>query len=82
MVKEYTLPDGYKPFNDGFGKRMVDKLSKQGVEGLPFNDEAAVDLFGVGWWKYDPQKATALLESVGFKKNGKKWMLPDGNLGK
>lgn len=77
-LKEYTLPDGYKPFNDGFGKRMVDKLSKQGVEGLPFNDEAAVDLFGVGWWKYDPQKATALLESVGFKKNGKKWMLPDG----
>lgn len=32
-----------------------------------------------GWWKYDPQKAAQLLESVGFKRGADgKWLLPDG----
>lgn len=29
-------------------------------------------------YKYDPEKAASLLESVGFRKTGGHWMLPDG----
>jgi len=39
-----------------------------------------VDLFGVGWWKYDPDKATEMLEAAGFSKDGSgNWHLPGGS---
>ncbi|MCB0185372.1 MAG: hypothetical protein KDE31_13965 [Caldilineaceae bacterium] len=38
-----------------------------------------IDLFGVGWWKYDVDQAAKLLESVGFTRDdGGNWLLPDG----
>ena len=32
----------------------------------------------MGWWKPNPQAATELLQKAGFKKEGGKWLMPDG----
>lgn len=79
-LKAMTLPDGYKPFDPNFAKDMAEMFKQQGVGAdLPTTDDALVDLFGVGWWKYDVEEAGKLLESVGFKKDANgKWLLPDG----
>ncbi|MDE2638308.1 MAG: ABC transporter substrate-binding protein, partial [Chloroflexota bacterium] len=37
-----------------------------------------VDLFGVGWWKQDPAKATEMLEAEGFTLQDGAWHKPDG----
>ena len=77
-LKEFALEDGYKPFDDSYAKAMVDMLNQQGIEGLPTTDEEMIDIFGVGWWKYDTEKAAELLEKHGFTQKDGKWMLPDG----
>ena len=77
-LKEFALEDGYKPFDDSYAKAMVDMLNQQGVEGLPTSEQEMIDVFGVGWWKYDIEKAAELLEKSGFTKKDDKWMLPDG----
>jgi peptide/nickel transport system substrate-binding protein len=77
---DFTLPDGYKPFDGDFAVKMAQTLTEQGIEGLPTDEAALIDLFGVGWWKYDPAKATELLTAQGFTQDGSgKWMLPDGS---
>lgn len=73
-----TLPDGYKPFDGNFATRMAARMTREGQESIPTTPAGARALFGVGWWKFDPTKAGQLLESVGFKKNGRQWMKPDG----
>jgi len=74
-----TLPDGYKPFDANFATRMAARLTREGVESIPTQPADARALFGQGWWKHDEAKATQLLESVGFKKSGAKWLKPDGS---
>lgn len=78
-LTEFAFEDGYKPFDPDFAVKIAETLKSQGVEGLPEDEQALVDLFGVGWWKYDPAKATELLEKNGFTKDANgKWLLPDG----
>ncbi len=79
-LKAMTLPDGYKPFDPNFAKDIADMLKQQGVGAdLPTTDDKLVDLFGVGWWKYDVDEAAKLLESVKFTRDANgKWLLPDG----
>ncbi|WP_274362900.1 ABC transporter substrate-binding protein [Paenibacillus thermotolerans] len=77
-LKEFQLADGYKPFDDSYAQDIVEVLKQQGVEGLPTDNEEIVNTFGVGWWKYDPDKAAELLEKHGFKKDGDRWLKPDG----
>lgn len=77
-LKDFALADGYKPFDDSYASSMVKTLSDQGVEGLPTDPEEITNVFGVGWFKYDTEKAYQLLEKNGFTKSGDKWMLPDG----
>lgn len=77
-LKGFALPDGYKPFDAEFATRMGKRLTAEKVAGLPTGDAELRKLFGVGWWKFDPAKATALLQSVGFKKTENAWLLPDG----
>jgi len=74
------LPDGYKPFDPSFAVEMARIFNEQGVGGdLPTSEEELVDLFGVGWWKYDVEQADKLLESIGFTRDAAgKWLLPDG----
>jgi peptide/nickel transport system substrate-binding protein len=75
-----TLPDGYQPFDPNFAVDLAAMLTEQGVGGdLPTTEEELIDLFGVGWWKFDVEQAAKLLESVGFTRDGDgKWLLPDG----
>jgi peptide/nickel transport system substrate-binding protein len=75
-----TLPDGYAPFDPNFATDMAAIFNEQGVGGdLPATEEELIDLFGVGWWKYDVDQAAKLLEEVGFTRNADgKWLNPDG----
>lgn len=77
-LKEFTLSDGYKPFDPNFAAEIVEMLKKEGVEGLPTEPQAMIDVFGVGWWRYDPEQAEKMLTRNGFSKKDGKWLLPDG----
>lgn len=77
-LKGFALPDGYKPFDSEFAIRMGKRLAAEKIPGLPTGDAELRKLFGVGWWKFDPAKAAALLQSVGFRKADTGWLLPDG----
>ena len=74
------LPDGYKPFDPNFAVDMAAIFNEQGVGGdLPTDEAELIDLFGVGWWKYDVEQAAELLEDVGFTRDDDgMWLLPDG----
>lgn len=75
----FTLEDGYQPFDPNFAVNMAETLRAQGIEGIPEDEAALVDLFGVGWWKYDVEKAAQLLEAEGFTRDASgAWLLPDG----
>lgn len=79
-LTSFTLEDGYQPFDPGFAVRMADTLRAQGIEGIPTDEAELVDLFGVGWWKYDVDKAAQLLEGAGFTRDGSgNWLKPDGS---
>lgn len=80
QLKAMTLPDGYAPFDPNFATDMAEMFKQQGIaDDLPATAEELVDLFGIGWWKYDVEQATKLLESVGFTRDANgKWLLPDG----
>ncbi|HEX3349765.1 MAG TPA: ABC transporter substrate-binding protein [Acetobacteraceae bacterium] len=77
-LASFALPDGYKPFDPDYAPRLAAALVKDGVDDIPTDPDAARDLFGVGWWTFDPAEAQKLLESVGYKKNGNAWTTPDG----
>lgn len=74
------LPDGYKPFDPNFAVDMAAIFNEQGVgDDLPTDEAALIDLFGVGWWKYDVEQAAKLLEDIGFTRDDEgMWLLPDG----
>jgi len=78
-LTDFTLSDGYKPFNADFATQFSQTLIDQGIEGIPTDADAQVDLFGIGWWKYDTAEATKLLTSVGYTQDANSaWMNPDG----
>jgi peptide/nickel transport system substrate-binding protein len=78
-LKNFQLSDGYKPFEESYAKDMVDMLKQQGIKGLPTDSKEMTNTFGVGWFKYDPAEAAKLLQKAGFKKQGDKWLKPDGS---
>jgi peptide/nickel transport system substrate-binding protein len=78
-LQNMALPDGYKPFDAKTSDRLMAALKAKKVANLPTDPQAIKDIFGVGWWKHDPNEASKLLKSIGFKKDGAgKWLLPDG----
>ena len=77
-LKEFTLADGYKPFDADYAVKMADQLRSEGQAGLPTDPDKVRDLLGVGWWKHDPAEAAKILTGIGFKKEGGSWLLPDG----
>ncbi len=80
-LRDFTLADGYKPFDEGFAKDLAGLLQQTGAKDIPQGDEALSTAFGIGWWKYDTAEAEKLLKSVGFTKNGDgKWVQPDGKV--
>jgi peptide/nickel transport system substrate-binding protein len=82
-LEEFTLADGYKPFNPNFAGELAARLSEMGTpaDQLPQGDEALKKNFGIGWWNYDPAQAEKLLNSVGITKNAEGfYTLPDGQV--
>ena len=78
-LNQFSFTDGYKPFDSNAGMRIAEQLRNEGVEGIPEDKDEIIDLFGIGWWKYDPAKAESLLIDAGFKRdNNGKWLLPNG----
>ncbi|MCY3865231.1 MAG: ABC transporter substrate-binding protein [Chloroflexi bacterium] len=78
-MTEFAFDDGYQPFDPNYAVDIAAILAEQGVEGLPDSEEALVDLFGVGWWKHDPGKATEMLQAEGFTLDNGAWHKPDGS---
>ena len=78
-LRNFTLSDGYKPFDESYAKEINAQLRREGKTGLPSTAQQEIDIFGVGWWKYDTDQAAKILERNGFKRgtNGK-WNLPNG----
>ena len=77
FLEEFTLDDGYKPFDPNFGADLAAMLEESGVDAAELPEDTTD--FGVGWWKYDVEQAGKLLESVGFTKNADgNWLLPSG----
>ncbi|HHV00897.1 MAG: ABC transporter substrate-binding protein [Defluviitoga tunisiensis] len=74
-LESFTLNDGFKPYDTNIAERIKNYAIQQGyiVSGEP------EDIWGIGWWKYDPTEAEKLLLKNGFSKdkNGK-WHLPNG----
>ncbi|MDR1059681.1 MAG: ABC transporter substrate-binding protein [Clostridiales bacterium] len=79
-LTEYSFEDGYKPFDPTIASQITEQLRQEGLDGLPETDDEMIDTFGVGWWKYDVEKAAELLEKNGFTQQDGKWHLPDGSL--
>ena len=67
---DYTWDDGYQPFDPDYAKELQAVLLDEGydeVEGM--SDDELVDLFGIGWWKHDEDKAAELMESAGCERD-------------
>jgi peptide/nickel transport system substrate-binding protein len=65
----------YKPWDATVPEQIAQwaKDEKYNVTGDP------ATLFGIGWWKHDPDVAERLLVKNGFKRGAdKKWLTPDG----
>lgn len=74
-LEEFTLDDGYKPFNPDYSAELAEKLKELGIEGIPEDTTA----LGIGWWHYDLEQTAKLLEAEGFTKNAEgNWVLPNG----
>ncbi len=73
-LKEFSFPDGYKPFDATLPYKLADYARGKGFKVT----KEPIDIWGVGWWKYDPDKATKMLTGLGFRKVAGKWYLPDG----
>jgi len=78
-LENFTLPDGYKPWDPNVPDRIANYA--RNVLHEEVTRDIIAEIVGRGWWKYDPEKATQLLEAHGFYKDTEgKWHLPDGSL--
>ncbi|UCE44214.1 MAG: ABC transporter substrate-binding protein, partial [Candidatus Bathyarchaeota archaeon] len=74
-IKDFELRDGYKPFDETIPQQIADYAVAQGHTLAA----APEDIYGPGWWRYDPEEAAKLLEDNGFTRDGEgNWLLPSG----
>lgn len=72
-LEEMTLEGtDYHPFDPTYARQMYDKLTALGVE-LPDDDQALINMFGVGWWKHDPDMAKWCFEQAGLELRDGGW---------
>jgi len=64
----------YNPWDPTVPEQIAAWAEEQGFE-VPGEPR---QVFGPGWWKFDTDAATALLEKAGFTMDGDQWMTPDG----
>lgn len=76
-IRDFTLSDGYKPFDDTIPYKLAEYVKSKGYI-LPYSPEK---IWNVGWWRYDPKEATKLLEKHGFYRDKEgRWRLPTGEV--
>lgn len=65
----------YKPYDPTVPDQIAAWAEEQGFE-VPGTPR---EVFGTGWWKFDPEAAEKLLLKNGFSRDGSgKWLKPDG----
>lgn len=67
---DYTWEDGYQPFDKDYALKLYEVLIDEGydaVEGM--SEEELIDLFGIGWWKHDEEKAEELMVKSGCERD-------------
>jgi peptide/nickel transport system substrate-binding protein len=73
---EIDLGNGemYTPYDPTVPDQIAAWAEEQGytVPGTPR------EVFGTGWWKFDPEAAEKLLIKAGFSRDGDRWLKPDG----
>jgi peptide/nickel transport system substrate-binding protein len=80
-LKDFELDTGkhtIKPYDPTAGAQIANLLRPSLGAQIPTDPDQIAASFGRGWWKPDPEAATELLERAGFKKQGEKWLTPDG----
>jgi peptide/nickel transport system substrate-binding protein len=66
----------YKPYDPTVPDQIAEWAKEQGYE-VPGSPR---EVFGTGWWKYDPEAAEKLLTKNGFSRDGNgMWLKPDGS---
>ena len=74
---QIEIADGemYNPYDPTVPDQIAAWAEEQGFE-VPGEPR---DVFGTGWWKYDPEAAESLLVKNGFSRDGNgNWLKPDG----
>ncbi len=75
-LREFSLDLGdgtsVNPFDEGYAERIAEVLRGKGYD-IPTDQEALIDMFGVGCWKYDPQAAEKLFIKAGLEKKSDGW---------
>lgn len=67
---DYTWEDGYQPFDPDFALKMQELLLEEGNDIVAdMTEEELVELFGIGWWKHDEEKAEELLTNAGLSRD-------------
>ena len=67
---DYTWEDGYQPFDPDYAVKLYDVLISEGYDSIEgMTEEELVDLFGIGWWKYDTEKAEELMLASGCERD-------------
>jgi peptide/nickel transport system substrate-binding protein len=81
-LSNFTLDLGggktFKPYDPTAPQKIMDYAKNRGfvVSGEKAFQEKA---FGLGWYKYSPESAEALLKKNGFSRDANgKWLMPDG----
>ncbi|MCB0065188.1 MAG: ABC transporter substrate-binding protein [Caldilineaceae bacterium] len=65
----------YKPYDPTIPDQIAEWAQGEGYE-VPGTPR---EVFGTGWWKYDPETAERLLLKHGFSRDGSdNWLKPDG----
>lgn len=81
FLRELTLSDGYKPFDENFAADLSAKMKEMGADNVPETEKDQKAGFGLGWWKYDTEEAAKLLTGAGFTKGSDGfWLKPDGSV--
>ena len=80
LEHDFTIADGYNPWNPNFTQEVAAAVAAEfGHDFSGMSQAQLEDIFGLGYWRTDHEKATSLLEGAGFTFENGAWHLPDGS---
>jgi len=81
-LKNFAIDTGknktYKPYDTTIATKIGNMVRPQFGDAVPKDPAKLSAMLGQGWFKYDPQAASDLLEKNGFTKKNGKWFKPNG----